>query len=645
MNRFLLLLPLFFAQVLSAQQMSWTTACTDKNFCLNPNNCAQGQVFLVEKAVTNCASPNINYSYKIDLNNDNVVDIQSSNDTVSGPFAKGTHKVIWRATDNCGNVVQCTYLFHIKDCQPPSLLCINGLTQSLDFPDCQQSFEASQFILSLSDNCTPNNQIQLGMRRAGDGMGFPSETSLSFGACDEGFNSIEIWVKDGNGLLNSCNNYVLIQDSDNECNCNNDADIYANGCARTAANLKMSNFKLKTLLETLPGVPVPLSTNYSQTIEDSCYTLHLDHIPFGNDYRATIRGERNLGPLVGVTTYDLVLTSKHILAIEPFTSVYQMVAADVNKSGSVTTFDILETRKLILGIYDTFPYVPAWRITRPVADPSQVANFNALKDTYQITLTNLVDDVIFQNLHFVGIKYGDTNGSANLTGEPGADNRYTAPPLLLQTDEQWLEEGEVTTVRLNLAQSATLEGWQLALAAEPSKIQILDLEGLPADHFTIRGSELRVLWAEGVGEFFEREKVLFGLKIKALQAGNVSDGLFLNAENLRPEAYAARGSKSPSRHPLLLHFGERSQDEATFFTPKPNPFSSETSFDVLLENSALACLEVFDLNGRQVYSETYQMEAGLQSLRLPARALPGKGVFIYRIKVGEAMSKGRLVRI
>ncbi len=69
-------------------------------------------------------------------------------------------------------------------------------------------------------------------------------------------------------------------------------------------------------------------------------------------------------PLEGVTSYDLVQISKHILSIEPFENPFQIIAADVNNSGSITTFDIVELRKLILGIYNKLPnnsyfrYVP-----------------------------------------------------------------------------------------------------------------------------------------------------------------------------------------------------------------------------------------------------------------------------------------------
>jgi len=646
MNRYLLLLTLFSVQDISAQDMSWITACAAQEFCLNQNICAEGTVYLVEKAVTNCGNPNVNYSFKIDLNGDNIPPhIQSSDDTVSMPLPKGTHRITWKATDNCGNLIQCTYTIKVKDCQPPNLLCINGLTQGLSQPNCSESFSVSQFILSLADNCTPKNQIQLGIRKAGDGIGFPTDTSLTFVSCEKGFNSIEVWAKDGNGLTNLCSNYVIIQDGNNDCACNKDADLYFDGCARTISNTKLSNFKLKTAFESLPGAVSPLVKNYSQTIEDSCFTLHLDKIPFGADYQANIHAERTSGPLVGVTTYDLVLISKHILAIEPFTSIYQTVAADVNKSGSVTTFDIVETRKLILGIYDTFPHVPAWRITRPVANPSQIANFGALKDTYQITLPNLVGDLSFPNLNFVGIKYGDVNGSAFLTGEQGADDRYTAPPILLRAEDLSLKTGEEITLAFTLAESLNLEGWQIALEADPARIQILEANGLPADHFSLRGSEFRALWDEGMGVLLEQGKSLFELKIKALQATKVSEGLLLNSEKLRPEAYAAGQNSVPERHPLMLHFGDKIDGAVTFFPPHPNPLASETTFEMLLQNPGVVYLDVFDLNGRHVFSNTYTLESGLQTIPLSAAQLPEKGVYAYRLKVGDAAAQGRLVRI
>ena len=66
-------------------------------------------------------------------------------------------------------------------------------------------------------------------------------------------------------------------------------------------------------------------------------------------------------PLNGVSTYDLVLISKHILGLAPLNSPYKMIAADANKNNSITTTDIVEFRKLILGIYNELPNNTSWR--------------------------------------------------------------------------------------------------------------------------------------------------------------------------------------------------------------------------------------------------------------------------------------------
>ncbi|MEZ4931413.1 MAG: hypothetical protein R2788_04680 [Saprospiraceae bacterium] len=65
----------------------------------------------------------------------------------------------------------------------------------------------------------------------------------------------------------------------------------------------------------------------------------------------------------GVTTYDIVVT-RHILSIQPMDDPYKLIAADINNSGSITTFDIVQLRKLILGVYQNFPDNNSWRFVR-----------------------------------------------------------------------------------------------------------------------------------------------------------------------------------------------------------------------------------------------------------------------------------------
>lgn len=59
--------------------------------------------------------------------------------------------------------------------------------------------------------------------------------------------------------------------------------------------------------------------------------------------------------------------------IKPLNSPYKMIAADANHSNSITTFDVVEIRKLILGIYSKFPNNTSWRFATRILC-SQTAN-------------------------------------------------------------------------------------------------------------------------------------------------------------------------------------------------------------------------------------------------------------------------------
>lgn len=62
----------------------------------------------------------------------------------------------------------------------------------------------------------------------------------------------------------------------------------------------------------------------------------------------------------GVSVIDLLLIQKHLLGIEPFEESWQFLAADVNRSVSVSALDIIETQKFLLGLSPGFQG-SAWR--------------------------------------------------------------------------------------------------------------------------------------------------------------------------------------------------------------------------------------------------------------------------------------------
>ncbi|MCS6928008.1 MAG: carboxypeptidase regulatory-like domain-containing protein [Saprospiraceae bacterium] len=164
----------------------------------------------------------------------------------------------------------------------------------------------------------------------------------------------------------------------------------------------------------MPNVVVQLgggATATTRTDANGRYTF--SNLAPGLNY--TVQPSRDTNPTNGVTTLDLSLTNRHILALEPFDSPWKILAADANGSNSVTTLDLLDTRKLILALTAQFPVVPSWRFfpaTTTFADPTRP--FSGGLPAGILQFSNLQENVT--NADFIGVKVGDVNNNANPGG-------------------------------------------------------------------------------------------------------------------------------------------------------------------------------------------------------------------------------------
>ena len=139
----------------------------------------------------------------------------------------------------------------------------------------------------------------------------------------------------------------------------------------------------------------------------------------------TIRPSKNDDPSLGISIADAIPIQRHVLNISPIPSPYQMIAADVNGSGSITTFDIVTLRRMILGTINEFPNeVPSWRfIPANFSFPNPTNPFESgIPDQYTFLLTDPQID-----LDFIAIKIGDVNRSALGNNFRGASHGLGVP--------------------------------------------------------------------------------------------------------------------------------------------------------------------------------------------------------------------------
>ncbi len=145
--------------------------------------------------------------------------------------------------------------------------------------------------------------------------------------------------------------------------------------------------------EPIPDVIVEIDgdMNYT-TVTDANGVYTFENIPDGGNY--SIVPTKDTRANNGVNGFDLIKISKDILLIDPITDPFQMIAADVNRSNTISIFDLIEMRKIILYILTEFSNSDSWRF---------------VNESYELNMLNGPAS----DLDFVGVKIGDVNGSAD----------------------------------------------------------------------------------------------------------------------------------------------------------------------------------------------------------------------------------------
>ncbi len=149
--------------------------------------------------------------------------------------------------------------------------------------------------------------------------------------------------------------------------------------------------------------------NYT-TFAEGTFSYHEWFLGWPRSPYYLITPSKTTDPLNGVSTFDLIQIHRHILNIKTFDSPYQYIAADINRSGTITTLDLIQLRKVILGIDANFANNSSWRfiavdhIFQNPTDPLR----EYWPETIRIGPLNGI-----RNVAFIGIKIGDLNNSAN----------------------------------------------------------------------------------------------------------------------------------------------------------------------------------------------------------------------------------------
>ncbi|WP_367391124.1 HYR domain-containing protein [Lewinella sp. LCG006] len=555
--------------------------------------------------------------------------------------------------DGCGNQVSETLVFDVIDCKGPAPICINGLTATL-MPQaeggCAMTIWASDFEGSPIYDCTGQGPLtnadglprvtKYAIYRAAEVeadpnfVPHPTNTGLVLTEDDDQTTVVYVYAFDEEDNYDYCETYVLVQPH-NSCNGPDGATIA--GVITTTAN------------ETIEGVEVSINGAAQMSMTtgtDGAFNFEL--LQLGGDY--TVTPYHNDNPLNGVTTFDIVLISKHILNIDPLDSPYQRLAADVNNSETITTLDLIQVRKLILNITTEFTNNTSWRfIPASYVFPNEL---NPWQETFPelININNLSAAQL--NADFIGVKTGDVNGNAQANALAG-DDRTLNGIFYLEAEDIDLKAGNTYTVAFTGEDLANVQGFQGTLQFIGMELINMEYGAATSENFGLRyvnEGAITMSYNDNGGDSDAMHLVatttttdhLFSLVLRASEDAKLSELLQVNSRYTIAEAY---------REGTLTDFGlsfsgtAHRQGEFVLYQNVPNPFTEGTMIGFDLPAAATATITIRDAKGALIRVIEGDYGAGYHTVNVTKQMINSTtGVLSYTIEArlanGEAEQAG-----
>ncbi len=577
---------------------------------------------------------------------------------LSGDYPVGDHSFRVEIIDGCGNKLTQRFPFSVVDCKPPAPVCVRQLAVELMpvYPardvDGDGDEDTGMNVVwagdfkprNAFDDCHP--EIRYSIHRA-DEIAHPDSTNLIVTCDDPDVLEVRIYAWDnaynplsiqpdsslGGPNYDYCTAFIDIQDNQfNLC----DGDITVNSIAG------LINTEQGVPLE---GVSVQLSGGAIRTTatnEEGAFLIN--NVETGYDY--TLSAATNLDPMDGVTTFDLVLMSKYILGIQDFDSPYQTIAADINNSGSVSSLDLIQLRKMILNLATDFPDNKSWRFVDAAhtfdAEPSKW--LEAFPEFININNFNPFSD---ESYDFVAVKMGDINFSNSLSRKFfGRDDRNNAEAVNLTYQVHQHNNG-VLGVEIGSEDLGDFEGFQFTLSFDPQRLafKTINTTGalLAEENIGLRFIEeglITISWNNSTFGKKALEETLLSLEFQQLSASKEGvPVLQIDSRLLKAEAYGRSGLTSP----VLIQPAHQPSSGFVLTGAIPNPFRLQTDISFYLPQEDQVKLEIVDYSGKKVFQKEFVFDKGWQRIPVSNNELSGSGLYFYTIKTQQATRSGKLV--
>ncbi len=556
----------------------------------------------------------------------------------SADFPAGETTITFTAEDNCGNVTTASFTVTVVDGKKPTPVCLVSLGTVIMPSSGSVEIWASELDASSYDDC---GDIELRVNHILPGTGPltspPDEDVVTFFCPYIGEQLVQLWVIDEAGNYDYCITSVIVQDPNDAC-----GDV-GGAMAMIAGSIETEN------QDEVEDVNISVSgTNSTSYFTGDSGLFEFLNLPMNGSFDVT--PEKDMNYLNGVTTFDLVLISQHILGVQTLDSPYKIIAADANKSNTVTTLDLVKLQRLILNIDADLAPNTSWRFVDTDHTFADATNPFASSFPELISLSNLATDEMAAD--FIGVKIGDVNGSAIPNSLLGSVTRSADGTLTLSADDAKVAAGETFTVDFKANDFANIYGYQYTLTFDSDLAAFAEVVpgALKMDDSNFGFSRLAegvitTSWFDAKSVSIENDAVLFSLSFTANGAAQVSEILDLNSQSTRAEAYGADASILDVNLTFNTLNGEVEGGAFELFQNQPNPFKGETTISFNLPTASNATITVMDISGRVLKSFNGDFAKGYNEIKVNRNELEGTGVLYYQVDTPSNSASMKMILI
>jgi len=381
------------------------------------------------------------------------------------------------------------------------------------------------------------------------------------------------------------------------------------------------------------------------TNTDGLYTFAVDN---GGTYEISASKNNDVTTNNGVSTLDIILMQRHILGVQALSSPYKIIAADVNRSGSVSTLDILYTRALILQTANSFPAGDLWTfVNSDYVFPDAQNPFPYEQTRSYSSATELADQ------NFIGIKLGDVNNSWNNNiAKSGTES------LNFRIENNNSSFGEMIEIPVYADNFNNISGFQMSIEWAEDKLEFVEIENQAIELFFnanfLSNGMLSCLWstenANGIN--LDSETVLFTMKFEVISDYSETAMIQINSAMTEAEAYNHEldimDIQLVGGEIILNNYLNLTENNlSAVLNAYPNPFSESTRLAFYLPEAAKVNFELYSITGKCVWKHSQNYISGKHSLDFDGRNKQGEklspGTYILRFRANNTLKNHKLI--